>query len=427
MSEPRTDRDVNQALTTWMGEVAPQRAPTRLLEETFARTMQTGQARAHPWRRLPLGRLGLGTTRAGIPIVLFVLGALVLLAIAAGLVGGGFHATAPSSPSPIPTAGPTRDPNIAPRASLPVPIPVSAEETIVVQGPIAMVADAGELWMMAAGRIDRIDPGVNAGGVVPIAVSGSITLGPTADLYNGLAVNAAGLWATDSDAAVLYRADPESLTVTASIPAGKSPKGVLATGAGVWVADVHGGAVLRIDPGTNTVLATTTVGPVANSGPNWLAEGLGSIWVDVPNNSTIARIDAVTNKVQATIRTGGMTPCGGIAVGADAAWLTSCSAATLIARVDPASNRIAATVDLGGFGYNPTLIYGYPWVSVDTGDATTGKLVRINPVTNAIDRVLVPGTRFGGGGDIVVAFGSVWVVDGYNSSVIRLPQTAFAP
>jgi streptogramin lyase len=70
---------------------------------------------------------------------------------------------------------------------------------------------------------------------------------------------------------------------------------------------------------------------------------------------------------------------------------------------------------------------GIPWVSVDTGDATSGFLVRIDPATNAIDRVLVPGTTFGGGGDIVVAFGSVWVVDGYNNSVIRLPQSAFAP
>jgi len=61
MSDRRTDRDVNQALTSWMGEVAPQRAPTRLLEETFARTTGTGQARAYPWHKLPVGRLGLGT------------------------------------------------------------------------------------------------------------------------------------------------------------------------------------------------------------------------------------------------------------------------------------------------------------------------------------------------------------------------------
>ncbi len=84
-----------------------------------------------------------------------------------------------------------------------------------------------------------------------------------------------------------------------------------------------------------------------------------------------------------------------------------------------------ATVGLGGYGYTPTVIDDAPWISVDTGDATSGKLVRVDPATNTIDRVLVLDVPFGGGGDIVVADGSVWVVDGYNGSVIRLPLAAF--
>ncbi|MEO7664069.1 MAG: hypothetical protein ABIV26_03015 [Candidatus Limnocylindrales bacterium] len=54
-------------------------------------------------------------------------------------------------------------------------------------------------------------------------------------------------------------------------------------------------------------------------------------------------------------------------------------------------------------------------------------LVRINPATNTIDRVLRPGAAFGGGGDIVVAAGSVWVADPYHDAVLRLPMSAFAP
>jgi len=296
---------------------------------------------------------------------------------------------------------------------------VTAEATIAIQGPIALVAADGALWVMAPGRLDRIDPSVNA-------VTGSVALGSTTDLYNGLAANAGGLWATDSDAALLYRVDPTTLKVAATIPAGLSPKGVVATDAGVWVADVHGGTVLRIDPATDEVVATTTVGPTGNSGPNWLASGLGSIWVDVPNNRTIVRIDPVTNNVQATIPTpASITPCGGLAVGTAQVWITGCSATNVIARVDPTSNTVVSTVDLGGNGYNPTLINGVPWISVDTGNATSGMLVRIDPATNTIDRVLVPGTTFGGGGDIVVADGSVWVVDGYNNSIIRLASSAF--
>lgn len=303
---------------------------------------------------------------------------------------------------------------------LPTPTTIGTEASVPVSGSLAMVSDGVSIYVLAGGRIDRIDPATNT-------VSGSVIIGPSSDLYNGLAVNAAGLWATDSTTAILTRVDASTMIVAARIPAGSSPKGVLATAAGVWVADVHGGAVLRIDPATNTQLARVTVGPIGNSGPNWLASGLGSIWVGVPNNSTIARFDPATDTIQATIQaTEGFTPCGGLAIGADAAWITACAGAGAVARVDASSNVMTATITLPGFAFNPTMIDGALWVSIDNGNARSGKLVRIDPATNLIDRVLVPGAPFGGGGDIVVAAGSVWVVDGYNNVVLRLPLAAFA-
>jgi streptogramin lyase len=80
-----------------------------------------------------------------------------------------------------------------------------------------------------------------------------------------------------------------------------------------------------------------------------------------------------------------------------------------------------------GSSRNPALIGGRPWISVDTGNAGSGYLARVDPATNTVDRILAPGTAFGGGGDILVTAGSVWVIDGYNSAVLRLPSTAFAP
>jgi virginiamycin B lyase len=426
MSDRRTDPDLSQALTAWMDDVAPERPPARLLEETFTQTMGAEQMRTYPWHKVAIGSLGRGAKRSRVPVLLLAVVGLVVLAMAVGLTGGGPRGTIPTAPSPSPSPSvlpsPSPSPSVAPSAALPAPIAVTAAATVAIQQPIALVAAAGgDLWVMAPGRLDRIDPSVNA-------ISGSAALGSTTDLYNGLATSAAGLWATNSDAALVYRVDPATLKVAATIPAGLSPKGVVATEADIWVADVHGGSVLRIDPATNKVVATITVGPTGNSGPNWLANGLGSIWVDIPNNETITRIDPVTNTVQATITAPtGFTPCGGIAVDAAAVWITGCSATNAIIRVDPSSNAVIATVKLGGSGYNPTLINGAPWISVDSGDPTTGMLVRVDPATNSIDRVLVPGASFGGGGDIVVADGSVWVVDGYNASVIRLPLTAFGP
>ena len=419
MSEMRTDRDVELTLSAWMDQVAPTRPPTRLLEGTFAETMHTRQARSFPWTTtVRIGSLGRTAALSRAVMLLVVLGMLVALLAALGLAVGGVRLAV--TPIPSATAAPSPTASSSGSSALPAAIPVTPEDAIAVQGVQDIVASGEAIWALAPGRIDRIDSGTNT-------VADSVTIGSTSDLYNGIAVNAVGVWATNSTKAELDRVDPATLNVV-HIPAGLSPKGVLATTDGVWVADVHGGSVLPVDPATNKVGTAITVGPTGASGPNWLGSGLGSLWVGVPNNSTVVRFDPGTGAVEATIEAPvGTTPCGGIAIGTAAGWITSCSITTSTARIDPSSNTVVATVELGGYAYNPTLIDDAPWVSVDRGSAGLGLLVRIDPSTNAIDRVLVPGPTFGGGGDIVVADGSVWVSDGWNNVVLRLPLTAFQP
>jgi virginiamycin B lyase len=376
------------------------------------------QQRAYPWHRAARGVWPASRLPARLAAVLLV--GLLLLAVASALLGGGSRLAVPPSPSATPSVSPSSGPTSG-SPPTPTPIPITAEAVIPVDTPIAMVADGPDLWVLAPGRLDRIDPIANG-------VTASIPLGEKTDLYNGLAANADGLWATDSDANLVYRADPATLKLVKEIPAEFAPKGVAATDAGVWVALTHSGAVIRIDPTTNKIAGTVTIGPTGPSGPNWLASGLGSIWVDVPNNATVARISPVTDRVQATISAPyPVVPCGGIAVGTSAVWVTSCSAGNLMTRIDPASNRVVATIDMGGLGFVPVLIDDRPWVSVDTGTPDGGFIARIDPATNVIDRVVSPGASFGGGGDIVVAAGSVWVVDGYHNTVIRLQMSAFAP
>ena len=183
--------------------------------------------------------------------------------------------------------------------------------------------------------------------------------------------------------------------MTASIEAGSAPKGILANGDGVWAADLHGGAVLRIDPAIDEVGERSQLARPGRAGQIGSPKGLGSIWADIPNNRTIVRVDPVTDVIQATIDAAGpigVQPCGGMAINDDATWVTSCASGSLMARIDANSNTLVDTIDMGGNGYNPIMINGFIWVSVDGGDAESGSLVRINPDTNAIDRVLVPST-----------------------------------
>ena len=49
MSDQRQG-DVGPILETWMAAVAPRRAPERLFEESFARTMVARQQSVYPWQ-----------------------------------------------------------------------------------------------------------------------------------------------------------------------------------------------------------------------------------------------------------------------------------------------------------------------------------------------------------------------------------------
>ena len=415
MSDRRTDRDVDVVLADWMDQVAPTRAPTRLLEGTFSRTMGSRQVRSLRW----IGGAHIETPGRLATVSdawkLLVLIGVLLAAALVGLVGGQGLA-----PGPIPSAPATNEPSPTgtSAASRPAAILVSPEATIPLLSPISMAVSGQAIWVLAPGRVDQIDPLTNT-------VVGSVAIGETTDAYNGLAAGSAGLWATDSTAGLVDRVDPATLKLVVKIPAGSTPKGVVAPPGEVWVADEHGGSVLRVDPAINSAGTPITLGPTGSSGPQWLGYGLGSLWVGIPNNGTVARMDVASNVVTGITAPAAATPCGGVAVGTGAVWITSCSNATLVTRYDPATNAAVTSVELGGNGYKPTLIGDAPWISVDPGSAGAGFLARVSPETNTIDRVLIPGSTFGGGGDIVVAAGSVWVADGYDNVVLRLPLAQF--
>ena len=422
MTEPQIDRNLGQTLELWMDQVAPDRAPTRLLEETFSRTMTTRQAATYPWDRLRSpARLPARAPSQG--WLLLVAVALIVLALGVGWgLGGGWFA-APPLPSPSPSLAPSPSPSLSyvvvASPSEPAPVSVTPEAVVAVTKPIAMAPVGDGLWILTeTGGLVRIDTATNS-------ASAPIQLGGAFDLYNGLAANASGIWATHWSPGIVYHVDPTTGTVTEI----ETPmaKGVLATAEGVWVAHTHDGTVSRIDPATNKIAATITVGPTGTSGPNWLASGFGSIWVGIPNASSVVRIDPATDVVQAQIAIPSQaTPCGGFAIGTDAVWIPSCDTSDWLTRIDPATNTVAALIDMGGRGFLPTIVNGAPWIAVDRLD-DPASIVRIDPATNQFDRVLSPGEGFRGGGDMAVAAGSLWILDGASNRVLRLPISAFAP
>ncbi|MEO5939808.1 MAG: hypothetical protein ABIZ72_02710 [Candidatus Limnocylindrales bacterium] len=423
MADQRSTDDVGPILATWLDAVAPARPPERLLEEAFARTMAARQLPVYPWHRVRVGRAqgAPGSRIGGIAL------AGVALALVTALATGLFPRfdqgiVGQPSPSPIATPSPSLPPASAPStrpatSGSPFPSPIVVEPTaaIPVSGAIALASDGTSIWLFtAAGDLMRIDPQTNS-------VVATVRLDPATDEFQTVAGNAAGLWVTDWTANTVLRFDPRTLRSVASISTAAMSKGLLVTSGAVWIANTRGGSVERLDPATNKVTVRIPVGPIGPSGPNWLTRGFGSIWVGVPNSSFVARISESRNTVEAKIEVPApASPCGGMATTTTSVWITSCDGSNFVAQIDPVTNTVVGTIDLGGRGYGLAIVADRPWTSPNGG-----QIVRLDPTAHAVDRVVAPGAGFTGGGDIVVAAGSVWVIDAAASRVLRLPIAAF--
>jgi YVTN family beta-propeller protein len=408
-------RTVGPILSTWMAAVAPERAPERLLEESFARTMVSRQRRVFPWNGRPIAR---PAARNGRRLVLAALGAIVAVALGVGLLPGSPLTNGGPSPSPVVSPSPILSPRSGPSAagpSLPPATKVEPVASIGVDAPMALASDGTTIWLFTANSdLLRIDPKTNS-----IAASAKLDL--STEAFQGIAGDDSSLWVTNWITHEVLRFDPRTLEPVTSIDTVAMSKGVLLTGGSLWVANTRGGSVERIDTSTNTIVATIPVGPAGPSGPNWLAQGLGSIWTTVPNIGSVVRISVATNAVEATIPiNGSATPCGGLAAGPTAVWVSSCDGSDYVAQIDPATNTQVGEVDLGGRGYTFALVGDRAWISPEGGP-----LVRLDPATHLVDRAISPGAGFSGGGDIVVAAGSLWVIDGVAGRLLRLPLDAF--
>jgi YVTN family beta-propeller protein len=235
------------------------------------------------------------------------------------------------------------------------------------------------------------------------------------------------IWASDYDGDVVRAVDESTGNVakTVQLPSGSSPEGVAVASGAVWVAEHHGGAVARIDPATGEVTAQIPAGFLGSSGPQAVDYGGGSLWVSVPNSSEVVRIDPATNKVIARIPVRGMSPCGGIAVGTTAAWVTGCLDDAFVARISLATDKVVRLIDMHAGSIEPVAQGDTAWFLVgrDPGDPSArhqhGYLVQLSSGDRVLHRYDL-GYRFTPGGTSI-AFGSLWASSFTTPWVARIP------
>ncbi len=317
---------------------------------------------------------------------------------------------------PPPPSGPaTTTLRLPPADPLPVDASTIALPASVPWAPgitsLALAPDA--VWVSSG--LFRITPGSNA-------VSGPFTTAESADIAFG----EGSIWASSYDEGFVRRFDAATgaLTAVVKLPAITSPEGIVDAGGSIWVASHHGGTIIRIDPQTNRIAATIVLTPIGPSGPQGIAAGLGSVWVDVPNVNAVFRVDATTNKISAIIPFPlAMSPCGGIAVGTTAVWVTSCLEGKTVARIDPATNKVVSILDVGGKVVQPAADGNTVWFVAggdpDTNPNAPADLIQLRADDTVATSVRLPDGFISGAAE--AAFGSVWVSDFSHPKLIRLP------
>jgi hypothetical protein len=186
----------------------------------------------------------------------------------------------------------------------------------------------------------------------------------------------------------------------------------------VWVANHRGGTVSRVDPSAMAVTATIDLAPAGAGGPQSLVALGDAVWVTVPSASAIVRIDPGSGAEAGRIAVERAVPCGGMAVGTDGLWATSCTDSTFAALIDPATPAVVAEIDLGAAMGEPFALDGEVWVpllpAIETAEAAT--LVR-PAVEGALSRFMLAPERSPFGA--AVAFGSLWISDLETGRLIR--------
>ena len=208
------------------------------------------------------------------------------------------------------------------------------------------------------------------------------------------------VWISNKPKDTVARLDPKTNAVAATVPVGKRPCSGLAAGFGsLWVPNCGDETVSRVDLKTGAVTATirTHIGNSEGS----IVTGAGSVWLIIDAKGTLARFDPATNTVVAEIY---VAPGSyGLAFGEDAVWVTS-TERSLVSRIDPHTNLVAETIAVGKAPRFIAAGGGAVW-TLNQGD---GSVSRIDPKTNKVVATIEVGVP-GGGGDIAVGEGSVWV------------------
>jgi streptogramin lyase len=194
------------------------------------------------------------------------------------------------------------------------------------------------------------------------------------------------LWITDGPRHRVYRFDPASGRVLASVKVGLCPQGLAFAGGRVWIADRQDGAVRELDPARNRVvgraIAVSTYDQSVGRSLGdmlWLGTRDGRVWIYDPSRPGLVVLDPATRRIAAT-PSPAAGRAGGVAASGSTLWLADSGG---IGRIGLADGRpIGSRLPLRTSSTGTSFAAGSFWVTDDFG----ARLVRIDPPQRALKR-----------------------------------------
>lgn len=181
----------------------------------------------------------------------------------------------------------------------------------------------------------------------------------------------------------------------------------------VWLAETATSRLVAFEPTTSSEVGSVTVRP--DSAHLAFIEDA----VVVCGLDGIERIDPESFTITASVT----KPCASIAAGLGSVWVVDGSSPRLV-RLDPFTLEQQAVIGLDAPGSVVTVAFGLAWTS-GVLDATTGRVVGIEPATNAVaQRIDVPGRITA----LAEADSNLWAtsVSELGSNVLRVDTTSGA-
>lgn len=242
------------------------------------------------------------------------------------------------------------------------------------------------------------------------STGGSVTLEPfelsSTDLLLDAVLVDGSVWVSSFAPGEVWRVDPASGAIDATIGVGQGPKRLLFDGTSIWVASELDSSLTRIDPTSNSVVATV---PVEARPVGSLAFDGALLWVGTFDDEVVA-IDPGTGEQVASVDVGG--DIADVVFDGTDLWVVADGVGA--ARIDLDTRAIDQVVELAesAFGSSPgRIVWDGTWLWVSDGPART--LTRINPST-MISEVVDLG--FGASPSSLASDGtSVWLLDASGS------------